>query len=202
MRPEFIALLSAMLYAVSFIVARRGMRYSNSATVTAISLLVQCVIFCGAVAVLGVPAWDWNALWLIVIAGSFQPFMRHLTYGGMQKIGAARSGSLRATHPFWAGLIAVTLLEEVLTLPVFLGNVAVVAGIAAISWQGAAVRMEASPWYVLLPMGAAFLAGVAFPLRRAALTLTPEPLFFAAVMGVVGLFMVIVAQAVPPLAQR
>lgn len=202
MPPELIALLSAIVYALSFVLARKGMRYSNSATVTVVSLIAMSVMFGIPVAVLGVPSWNWTALWLIVIAGTFQPFIRHLTYQGMQIIGAARTGPLRATHPFWAGLIAVTLLGEVLTPRVFLGNVTVIAGITAISWQRTQARMEVSRWYVLLPMTAAFLAGVAFPLRRAALTLTPEPLFFAAVMGVVGLLVVGIAQAVPPLAQR
>lgn len=202
MPPELIAILSAVVYALSFVLARKGMRYSNSATVTVVSLIAMSVMFSIPVAILGVPSWNWTALWLIVIAGIFQPFIRHLTYQGMQVIGAARTGPLRATHPFWAGLIAVTLLGEVLTPPVFLGNVTVIAGITAISWQRTQARMEVSRWYVLLPMTAAFLAGVAFPLRRAALTLTPEPLFFAAVMGVVGLLVVGMAQAVPSLAQR
>ncbi len=202
MTSELIAILAAILYALSFIFARRGLQYSNSATVTMVSLMVQCVIFCTAVAIHGLPTLDWNALGLIAIAGSFQPFVRQMTYLGMQKIGAARSGALRATHPFWAGLIAVVLLGEELTLRVFLGNATVILGIATISWQGATVRMEASRWCVLLPMGAAFLAGVAFPLRRAALIIAAEPLFFAAVIGVVGLFLVGIAQAVPALTQR
>ena len=133
MAPELIALLAAMVYSLSFIVARRGLRYSNSATVTMVSFLVQCVIFGTAVAVHGVPAWHWNAVWLIVAAASFQPLVRQMTYLSMQKIGAARSGSLRATHPFWAGLIAVSLLGETLTPRLLLGNVTVIAGIAAIS---------------------------------------------------------------------
>lgn len=202
MAPELIAILSAVLYSLSFVVARRGLRYSNSATVTVVSLVVQSAAFCAVVGVTGAPAPDRAALGLIVVAGSFQPFVRQMTYLGMQKIGAARSGSLRATHPFWAGLIAVALLGETLTLRLFLGNVTVIAGIAAISWQGSRVRLEVPGWYVLFPMAAAFLAGVAFPLRRAALTLSPEPLFFAAVIGVVGLSLVGVAQAVPGLAQR
>ena len=202
MAPELTAILSAVLYSLSFVVARRGLRYSNSATVTVVSLVVQSVAFCAVVGVTGLPALNGAALGLIVVAGSFQPFVRQMTYLGMQKIGAARSGSLRATHPFWAGLIAVALLGETLTLRLFLGNVTVIAGIAAISWQGSRVRLEVPGWYVLFPMAAAFLAGVAFPLRRAALTLSPEPLFFAAVIGVVGLSLVGVAQAVPALAQR
>ena len=74
MAPELIAILAAMVYSLSFIVARRGLRYSNSATVTMVSFLVQCVIFCTAVAIHGVPAWHWNAVWLIVAAASFQPW--------------------------------------------------------------------------------------------------------------------------------
>ena len=102
MAPELIAILAAMVYSLSFIVARRGLRYSNSVTVTMVSFLVQCVIFGTAVAVHGVPAWHWNAVWLIVAAASFQPLVRQMTYLSMQKIGAARSG-FAARHPSLLG---------------------------------------------------------------------------------------------------
>ena len=205
MAPELIAVISAAMYAVSFIVARRGLRYSTPATVTAFSMLFQCSIFSVAVAIRGIPDFSWSAVLLMTAAGSLQPFVRQMTYRGMQTIGAARSGSLRGTHPFWAGLLAITFLGEGLTLPVFLGNVTVVAGIVAISREGAKpteVRIENRGWNFLVPLAAAFLAGIAFPLRRAALTLTPEPLFFTAVTGSVGLSLLGITQAVPGLAQR
>ncbi len=205
MIPELVALVAAAMYAVSFIVARRGLRYSTPATVTTFSMVFQAAIFSVAVAIRGMPAFSWTAVALMVAAGSLQPFVRQLTYRGMQTIGAARSGSLRATHPFWAGIIAISLLGEELTLPVFLGNVTVVAGIAAISSEGARATeatADSPRWYVLVPLAAAVMAGIAFPLRRAALTLTPEPVFFTAVTGTVGLALLGITQVVPGLAQR
>lgn len=205
MIPELVALVAAAMYAVSFIVARRGLRYSTPATVTTFSMVFQAGIFSVAVAIRGMPAFSWTAVALMVAAGSLQPFVRQLTYRGMQTIGAARSGSLRATHPFWAGIIAISLLGEELTLPVFLGNVTVVAGIAAISSEGARATeatADSPRWYVLVPLAAAVMAGIAFPLRRAALTLTPEPVFFTAVTGTVGLALLGITQVVPGLAQR
>ena len=205
MVPEIVAVVSAAMYAVSFIVARRGLRYSTPATVTTFSMVFQAGIFSVAVAIRGIPDFGWNAVALMVAAGSLQPFVRQLTYRGMQTIGAARSGSLRATHPFWAGIIAISLLGEELTLPVFLGNVTVVAGIAAISRESARATEDKADnpgWYVLVPLAAAVMAGIAFPLRRAALILTPEPVFFTAVTGTVGLALLGITQAVPGLAQR
>ncbi len=206
MIPELVAVVSAAMYAVSFIVARRGLRYSTPATVTTFSMVFQAGIFSAAVAIRGgIPDFSWYAVALMVAAGSLQPFVRQLTYRGMQTIGAARSGSLRATHPFWAGLIAISLLGEELTLPVFLGNVTVVGGIAAISRESARAaddKADSPGWYVLVPLAAAVMAGIAFPLRRAALTLTPEPVFFTAVTGTVGLTLLGITQAVPGLAQR
>ncbi len=205
MVPEIVAVVSAAMYAVSFIVARRGLRYSTPATVTTFSMVFQAGIFSVAVAIRGIPDFGWNAVALMVAAGSLQPFVRQLTYRGMQTIGAARSGSLRATHPFWAGIIAISLLGEELTLPVFLGNVTVVAGIAAISRESARATEDKADnpgWYVLVPLAAAVMAGIAFPLRRAALILTPEPVFFTAVTGTVGLALLGITQVVPGLAQR
>lgn len=42
-------------------------------------------------------------------------------------------------------------------------------------------------WHVLYSLGAGFLAGVAFPLRRYGLTITNEPVFFSFVIAVVSL---------------
>jgi hypothetical protein len=42
--------------------------------------------------------------------------------------------------------------------------------------------MDYSWWHVLYSLGAGILAGVAFPLRPYGLTITNEPVFFAAVL--------------------
>jgi hypothetical protein len=42
--------------------------------------------------------------------------------------------------------------------------------------------MDYSCWHVLYSLGAGILAGVAFPLRAYGLTITNEPVFFAAVL--------------------
>jgi hypothetical protein len=46
------------------------------------------------------------------------------------------------------------------------GTLLVVAGVVLISWKPEAVTPSDRAWHVLYPLGAGFLADLAFPLRR------------------------------------
>ena len=67
------------------------------------------------------------------------------------------------------------------------GTVLIVGGITLISWQTEAQRASFRWLHIGYPLGAAFLAGISHPLRRYALGLANEPLYLAAVIGVVAL---------------
>ena len=65
------------------------------------------------------------------------------------------------------------------------GTVLVVAGTVLISWSSNRAASDYRWWHVLFPLSAAFLAGVAFPVRRYALDISNQALFFAAVLATV-----------------
>lgn len=188
MPAQLIALSSAISYAASTISARLGMRYSTPITMTCISLIVHTttlwatVFFTG-----GIPEVATVALVLFVLVGFLMPVMRLLTYTGIARIGASRSGSLRSTHPLFSALIAIAILQEEASRAVLMGTFLVVLGIVFISWQPEERLMPSRRWYVLFPLTASFIAGIVHPITRYALSISTYPLFFAALVGIVSL---------------
>ena len=98
--------------------------------------------------------------------------------------------------------LAILFLGESLNLPIVLGTVSIVAGVALISWQGDNKQESFRWWYLAYPLSAAFLAGVSHPLRRYTLTLANEPLYLTAVIGIVALPWLASATLLPGQKQR
>jgi uncharacterized membrane protein len=201
--PQLIALLSAFSYSFCIILARSGMRYTTPITVTYVSLVVHTVTLWSAVFLTGgVPAVAPAALGLFVIAGMLQTLIRLFTYTGLQKIGASRGYTLRSTSPIFSALIAVAFLGEEVTLAIVLGTALVVAGSMFISWQPEG-DLTAFRWTDLFfPLAASLLAGAVQPIRRSGLMTSNEPLFFAALVGLVALICFVGFLALPSTKER
>src|SRR5215510_1160312 len=92
MTPQLLALATSIFYAVALIAARKGLRYSTPATVTCVSILVQVVMLWSVVLLRGgIPQVLLLAAALFMFVGVTQLGVRFLAYGGVAKIGAARS---------------------------------------------------------------------------------------------------------------
>ena len=201
--PQIIGLAASFFYALCLVSARRGLKYSTPITVTYVSLIVHTVTLWTAVFLTGgIPDVLPLAVLLFVIAGVIQPVIRFFTYTGVEKIGASRSGPLRSTHPIFSALIAITILHEQAGPMVLMGTLLVVAGIILITWQPEERLSTFRGWYVLFPLAAALLAGIVHPLRRYALSISNYPLFFAALVGLVSLFCLLVYLVLPQTSQR
>lgn len=186
--PQLLALAASLCFAACFVAAGRGLQYANPVAVTLIALVIQmAALALIAPFVEGRPAVAGLAVLLFVVVGVLMAVIRVFSFTGVAKIGAARASSLRATFPLFSVFIAITLLGESATLGVLLGTILVVLGIFLISWQPARAQSDARAWHVLIPLFAAFLAGVVHPIRRYALTLSNYPIWFAALVGLVAL---------------
>lgn len=186
--PQFIALAAALSYATSGIAAKRGLRYSTPITVTLVSVTVHAVTLSIALWLSGgIPEVSWWVLFLFALTGTLQPVIRLFTYAAIHYVGASRGTTLRSSHPLFSTTLAILFLGEQVSLPLAAGTVLIVAGIGLISWQPEAERATFHWWHLAYPLGAAFLAGISHPLRRYALGLANEPLYLAAIIGIVAL---------------
>jgi len=184
MPAHVIALLTAICYACALVSARRGLKYSTPTTVTCVSVLVQIVMLWGALFLSrGVPRVSWTPVLLFAFVGVTQLGVRLLAYTGVHKIGASRSSALQATSPLIAAGIAILFLRERPSTEVILGTFLVVIGIMLVSWRAEEQIATFRWWHLLFPLGAACLTGMNHPIRRYALSLSNEPLFFSTVMG-------------------
>jgi drug/metabolite transporter (DMT)-like permease len=186
--PQLLALAASLCFAGCFVAGRRALQISNPTTVTLIALIVQTVTL-GAMVFFteGLPQVSMIAFFLFVIVGILMAVIRVFSFTGVAKVGAARAASLRSTFPLFSVLIAITMLGEKATIEVLFGTILVVSGIILISWQRQEKTTSAGSWQVLIPLLAAFLAGVVHPIRRYALTLSNYPILFAALVGIVAL---------------
>ena len=188
MAPQFLALCTALSYAAANVSVRRGLRHSSAATATLTSLIVHAVVLGSAViAKGGAPEVAALALGLIAVTGILQTGMRLWHYTGIEKVGTSRAVTLRSTHPIVSVAIGVTVLQEQATPAILIGTLLVVAGIVMTSWQGDD-RIAGFRWrHLLFPMATALITGIVHPIRRYAMSISDEPLFFAAIVGVVSL---------------
>ena len=203
MPAQLIAFLTAIFYASALVSARRGLKYSTPATVTCVSVVVQTVTLWTAIFLMGgIPRVSATAVILFVIVGVTQLGVRLLAYTGVHRIGASRSSALQAISPLIAAGIAIVILHEKPSAAVVVGTILVVAGIILVSWRPEEQIPTFRWWHLLFPLAAAFLTGVNHPIRRYALSLSKEPLFFTAVMGTVSLISFGGYMALSPATQR
>jgi drug/metabolite transporter, DME family len=188
MSPQALALVTSVSYAAALISSRRGLRYSTPTTVTLVSILVQNVVLWPAVFLLtGIPPVSWISVGLFCVGGVLQLGVRLLAYTAVLRIGASRSSALQSINPLVSTTIAIAVLKESATVLILVGTVLVVGGIILVSWKAGQELPSFRTWHLLFPVGAAVLTGVNHPIRRYALTLSNEPLFFSAFMGFVSL---------------
>lgn len=188
MASEITALLASVSFALFAVYGWLGLRYSTPLTATIVSLAARTATLGGAVALTGgIPRYAQLALMIFVFLGVLQSAISLLTFIGLQKIGTSRSQPLRNSYPLWSAAIAIAFMDERAGIAVLGGTLLVVVGVVLISWKPETARSNYRWWHVLYSLGAGFLAGVAFPLRRYGLTITDEPVFFSAVIAVVSL---------------
>ncbi|HXG52166.1 MAG TPA: EamA family transporter [candidate division Zixibacteria bacterium] len=203
MEAQLIALLTSIWYAGALVASRRGLDHSTPATVTLVSIAVQNVSLWSAVFLSGgIPRVSPVALGLFCIVGVFQMGVRLFAYNGVLRIGASRSGALQSISPLVSATIAVVALRERPSGLVVIGTVLVVAGVILVSWRAEKELPTFRWWHLLLPVAAACLTGVNHPIRRYALGLSNEPLFFSAFMGLISLSGFLVYLALSPGEQR
>lgn len=181
MFAEWVAIFSAMGWAGDSILVRLGLRQSNifAAMLVSYSVSVTCI---WAYLLMTTPL-DFlrsPAMLYFLVSGCLQPlFARALYYEALTRIGVSRAGPLRGAEPLFAAAIAVTVLHEQPTVPVYVGTVLIVGSIWAIS-SGHSGKRNWRFLDSLFPLGAALVSAISQTLRKQGLNILPDP-FVAAV---------------------
>ena len=201
--PQLLGFAASLCYAACFVFARRAVHYSNAATIAITAFCIQIVVLAPiAFLKVGLPEVSTVAVVCFVIVGLILAVVQLLSFTGVAKIGAARASALRGTFPLFSVVIAIMFLDEPATLSVLAGTILVVSGIILISWQPKEATGNLRWWYALIPLGAAFLAGVMHPIRRYALTLANYPILFVVLVAAVALMAVLAFLPFLPRGQR
>lgn len=176
MLAEIVAIFSAMGWAGDAVFVRLGTRKSNIFAAMLVSYAVSiALVWIYLLATTSLDFLRSPAMVFFLISGCLQPlFARALYYEGFSRIGVARAGPLRGAEPFFATAIAVTLLHEHPTLPVYIGTVLIVASVWVISSRDSGQ----AKWRLRdagFPLGAALVSAISQTLRKQGLKILPNP---------------------------
>ncbi|HXV78922.1 MAG TPA: DMT family transporter [Candidatus Binatia bacterium] len=193
MFAEIVAIFSAMGWAGDSVLVRLGLRQSNifAAMLVSYTVSVTCIwtylLITTPLDFLRSPAMIY-----FLVSGCLQPlFARALYYQALTRIGVSRAGPLRGAEPFFATAIAVTVLHEQPTFPVYVGTVLIVGSVWAIS-SGQTGKANWRFVDVLLPLGAALVSAISQTLRKQGLNILPNPFVAAATVTSVTLTLLLI----------
>jgi drug/metabolite transporter, DME family len=176
MFAEVVAIFSAMGWSGDSVLVRLGLRKSNIFAAMLVSYTVS--VTCIWTYLLLTTPFDFlrsPAMPYFLVSGCLQPlFARALYYEALTRMGVSRAGPLRGAEPLFATAIAVTVLHEQPTLPVYAGTVLIVASVWAISF-GQSGQTNWRLLDILFPLGAALVSAISQSLRKQGLNILPDP---------------------------
>ncbi len=182
MRPEIIAIVSAMGWAGDAVLVSIGARASNVVGAALMSYAFATLLLW----VYLLFYYPLDHLWsratiYFLLSGCLQPLLaRILYYIGLTRIGVSRSGPLRGAEPLLSVSLAIIFLHERPSLSVYLGAALIVASVWLVLWRSEG-EAQSRPLDFLFPLGAALCGAVSQNLRKSGLLILPDPFAGAAV---------------------
>ena len=178
--------LSATCFGSGLITAKFGLRHLNARAGAAISIPTATLLF-----VLASPFFLHTgdfvlaAALLFALVGLFFPaIVTLLTFTANDRLGPSVTGTISSTAPLFALLAAAIALGENIPARALFATCGVVAGVALLSWKGAAARSSPRRSALFFPIAGAIVRGFAQAMAKAGLALWPNP-FAAGLIGYV-----------------
>jgi drug/metabolite transporter (DMT)-like permease len=177
-----LSLLAAIGFGLAIVVTQFGLRHISPGAGAVVSIWTCCIAF-WLVAPFGLDLTGWSveALAIFAVVGLFFPGMvTILNFEANLRLGPTVAGTISGTAPLFAIGGAALMLAEVLTLRSIAGTLAIVLGVAALTWRDKEALRRWSPRALLIPLTAAAGRGLAQTVLKAGLVLWPNP--FAALL--------------------
>ncbi|MCH2557696.1 MAG: DMT family transporter [Alcanivorax sp.] len=181
------ALLSSLMFALTFLMVRIGVKTASSTTALWVTLSINAVFLWGwSLMRDGAHFQDWWQWRYFFLSGLFAPLLGRLfQFLGMERLGANITTPLTLTHPLVSVALALIFLDEHLTALGLLGVLLVVAGsllVGSQSGQAGARHLARLPRsYLLFPLVASLSYGVSITLRKIGIDLGTDAITAAAV---------------------
>jgi len=187
MMPIGMALLSSLMFALTFVFVRVGVKTASTATALWVTLFINVVFLWGWS--LLAHGWQFEHWWqwrYFFLSGVFAPLLGRLfQFQGMAKLGANITTPLTLTHPVITVLLAILFLDEHVSRLGLVGGLLVVAGSVLVGMQGgqSATRSlrSVSRIYLMLPLLASVCYGISIVFRKIGIDLGSDAVTAAAV---------------------
>ncbi len=179
-----LAVLSSLCFGIALVTGRVGLRALDARAGAAISVPTATVLFIVASPfALDVSGFSIKAALLFAAVGLFFPaLVTLLTFRSNEKLGPTVTSAVSGTAPLFALVAAALLLGEKVPAAAAIAAVAVLVGIAVLSWDPSAPRARFLGWSLLWPLAGAMVRGVAQVGAKAGLLMWPNP-FAAGLIG-------------------
>lgn len=185
---ESFAILAAFLWGLTAIALRRGLVNSNAWTALAISLPMGPPLYFIFVMLAGETlTLSTQAILFFVASGLVALAARGISFLSIARVGAGVAVTLMGTKPFFASLIAMTLLGEEMTIQIAGGTVLIFIGVTLLH-LGEKGGRTFQKRQLLLPIAATVGFAIFDVMIRVGVLLSNAPLagsFYSAVGGLV-----------------
>jgi len=188
------AIAGAALSGFGIVAARMGVRYISPRAGAAMSVPIATATFWLLAPIfLHTAGGDVRAIGLFAAIGAFFPAaVTILSFESARRLGSSVASALSTTTALFSAALAVAFLGERPGTGVIAGTLAIVGGVACISWHdGASVEIRRA-WHLLLPLSAAAIRAVAQTSMKHALALWANP-YAATLIGYSGSATLLVA---------
>ena len=182
--PSLLALLAAFMFALAAHIQNIGLNRTNGQIASLVIVLTTAGLFWIIAPLILNPAhFLTSAALLFAFSGLLRPTISvSLWTHGIRLLGPTLTSGLGASGPIFAALFAFLLLGEVMTLPVAIGTLLVIAGILVATLRGKASKADWPLWAISLPMGAELCRAIAHSFTKIGFDEVNDP-FFAGLMA-------------------
>ncbi len=177
---EIAAIISAALFPLGLVFLKKGYDHSSpfhgTVIVTAINAVFLWLLVLMTLPIKLTP----SAIMLFILAGSIgHGIARYLQFTGVHRVGPARNTIALASSGLFGAVIAILFRGEHWTLPVFIGTIAIIAGVWVVAYESKKTKSGAVN--LLYPLTAALLYGITTNIYKVGLEQLPNAIFAAAV---------------------
>lgn len=192
--PALLAVGSAILFALSIQIQNLGLGHGDPRAGALVNIGTTALVYwLLSPFLIEASYWLSSATILFAIVGLFRPALSvNLSIAGVKMMGPTLASGLAATAPLFAAFFAIWLLDETLTMPVALGTLGVVAGVAVAALRPGGVTRGWPLWALSLPLGAAFFRAIGHPITMIGFREMPDPFFAGLVSYTVSFFVALI----------